>query len=495
MKRIALAMAAVIMISLVGGGTRAASPCDTCGQSAPGLFTVTVMRPCPSKVLWNTDYHYTSRLSPACTPVFASGLIVDTNYPEPITVVRLAPIPVGPPKEPAPQRPITDPPVRPRRPMIEIPDAPPVVPPAMPDRDKPPVKPEPTNKLFVLLLVDDQAKAVGKANAAGADLVTALIRDGVRKERLGDIVRRGSNELTPEAIREAVKALPAQSDDAVFVYYAGPAEYDENAMGFVLTPGGKKLPREDLRKAIEVKGVRFSVLLTDPAAHPAILDPTGKPDAPNPGTGALDGLFFGYKGVVDVHAASVGEFAAARGNHGGAFTIAFAREFSRPAGGWADLLEGVKFTTNSLFKSYRVDVLKSDTVPAAEKAAYRGQESQTPAVLTPLDNITPVKRNGNGGAYLPDLSTNTQIAPVYVPELKPARIMVKLPADAKLFIDGEATTGTGSERAFSSTPIAVDQPRTFDLRVELNGWYGVYQATLAGGGVAMLELQVPAAVK
>ena len=110
-----------------------------------------------------------------------------------------------------------------------------------------------------------------------------------------------------------------------------------------------------------------------------LAEPSRKTETPDPGPAGLEKLFFGTQGIVDVHGCSAGEFAAARGNFGGCFTQAFVREFGRPAGSWADMLETVKFSTNTLFKSYRLEVLESEDLQPAAKTSYRNQESQIPA--------------------------------------------------------------------------------------------------------------------
>jgi uncharacterized protein (TIGR03000 family) len=49
----------------------------------------------------------------------------------------------------------------------------------------------------------------------------------------------------------------------------------------------------------------------------------------------------------------------------------------------------------------------------------------------------------------------------------PARLLVRLPADARLTIDGEATRSTGQMRRFISPPLAPGQTFRYTLRVEV----------------------------
>ena len=59
--------------------------------------------------------------------------------------------------------------------------------------------------------------------------------------------------------------------------------------------------------------------------------------------------------------------------------------------------------------------------------------------------------------------------PVYVtaPAAEPATVVVRLPADARLTIDGKATRSTGATRTFQSPPLAAGAPGQYVLRAEV----------------------------
>jgi uncharacterized protein (TIGR03000 family) len=48
----------------------------------------------------------------------------------------------------------------------------------------------------------------------------------------------------------------------------------------------------------------------------------------------------------------------------------------------------------------------------------------------------------------------------------PATIVVTLPADAKLFVDGNATTSTSSRRVFQSPTLTVGKEFSYNLKAE-----------------------------
>jgi uncharacterized protein (TIGR03000 family) len=347
-------------------------------------------------------------------------------------------------------------------------------------------------KIHVLTLVDDAAKDVGKVNTAGADAFLKLLKAGIRAERFGAVQRLGSADLTADTIRQRLNELEVKPDDTLVAFYFGPAEFVEATMGFNLIPSQAvgRIPREELRKQLEAKNARLTVFLSDPASELLKLEPSTRLELPEPSATALERLFFGYRGLVDMHGCSAGEFAAARGSTGGCFTLAFIREFGRPAGTWADLLEGVKFSTNNIYKSYRLDVLRNEDLAAPAKAIYRNQEAQIPALLTPIENVKPT---GPGVYAVPDL-----VPPVTLTVERSARqaaqLQVRVPLAAVIWLDGRITTQVGVERTFETPPIEVDRSRTYELRVELDGWVGVYQVAVCGGQSSKVELVVPEAV-
>ena len=59
--------------------------------------------------------------------------------------------------------------------------------------------------------------------------------------------------------------------------------------------------------------------------------------------------------------------------------------------------------------------------------------------------------------------------PVYVsaPAATPATVVVRLPADARLTIDGAATRSTGATRTFQSPPLEAGAPGQYVLRAEI----------------------------
>lgn len=459
-----------------GGFERVAPPARTCNSE----------QDCLPIGVWNRAAWMTPMFPQTCQPLFASGALLGPRPPEPVTVILLGPLPQGKPKEPPPQRPITDEPSRPRRPRPDLEEI-------RPGDGSGEMPRGNLSRIHLLLLIDNEAKGSGKAHAAGADLIVQLFKNGIRGDRIGAIVRLDTLDLRVETINRRLQEIAVKPDDTLLVYYSGAAQFNEAAMSIMLTPSNQQqFPRDELRKMAANKGARLTLILSDSAEHPEVAEPARKAETPDPGPAGLEKLFFGWQGIVDIHGSSAGEFAAARGNQGGCFTQAIVREFGRPTGSWADMLESVKFSTNNLFKAYRLEVLKSDAVQPAAKALYRNQESQIPTQMTPIDNLKPAAPAGGGSAPAePPAPADAPPEPATKLPIAPARIFLRVPEQATLLIDGQPTRQAGGERAFETPPLNVLQPQYYDLRLELGGWVGVYRIEVRGGATIMADLQVP----
>src|SRR4029079_14077402 len=117
-----------------------------------------------------------------------------------------------------------------------------------------------------------------------------------------------------------------------------------------------------------------------------------QPLPPLDGPFRLDGLLLRHRGTVDLHAAATNESALTRGNEGGLFTLALARELAKAKADttWPALVDTLRAETDRLHKEFRRDVPRGDRVPDAVKRAYREQTAQTPTALTPLGQVAPV---------------------------------------------------------------------------------------------------------
>src|SRR5262245_25498572 len=76
----------------------------------------------------------------------------------------------------------------------------------------------------------------------------------------------------------------------------------------------------------------------------------------------------------------------------------------------------------------------------------------------------------------------------------PANIVVSLPAEAKLMIDGNATTSTGERRTFVSPTLEVGQEYYYTVKAEFKGEVREERVTVTAGQDVNVKIEFPAAV-
>ncbi|MFO0904977.1 MAG: caspase family protein [Pirellulales bacterium] len=222
-----------------------------------------------------------------------------------------------------------------------------------------------------VLLVSDQSPAahwgVYEPHVAlDIQRMSWLLRDNLPPAQVTrqTLVFTRDRDAAPERVLAAIERLEPASDDAVLFYYTGHGAADDR--GHYLALAGGPLYRETIREALERKGARLVVLLTDccnlrsdgrrmVAMAPAPPEP---PAAPPP---LFRTLFFEASGVVDVNASSPGEAAYFTASpedqgidsYGSLFTRAisqFVEQHLQEEQSWHDLLVAASFGVHVGFR-------------------------------------------------------------------------------------------------------------------------------------------------
>jgi uncharacterized protein (TIGR03000 family) len=386
-----------------------------------------------------------------CAAICAEAPAAETARPVP-PPIQISPSaqPKAPPKAAPPKTP----------PKADV-RTPPAQPKTQPKAAPPPVIAKPS-RLYALLIVGSEDKDSGAAHAAGAKAFAGLLQSGLPKDRV-EVSQLAGKDVTADAVRKRLAALSATAADTLVVGYFGPGVYDDAAKDLVLTLPSGNLPRGQVRAALLDKKARLTVLFTDPADSRAVPD-KALPALPEPAAGpALERLFFRGRGVVDLQAAAVGERAFVRGDAGGLFTLAFVREAGKAAdaAGWQEVFDATRKSTDALYKELRLAVLLSERLSPALKKTYRDQMAQTPVALTPLGGVTI-----EAAVPFPPIEVASEPPPPSADApRKSADLVVRLPADARLFVDGRATEQSGPKRTFETPDLRVGKAYSYEVKV------------------------------
>lgn len=261
--------------------------------------------------------------------------------------------------------------------------------------------------VHVVLVGDTEAADVGESVQNDLRSMRNALSDGLPAGRrtIEEVV---GSDARPATILARVHALPAGPGDAVVVYYAGHGAWAD--AGPYLRPGGQVLPRAELVAAMQSKGPRLAVLLTD--ACGTYVGETYLYRARVPDPSVFRDLFVRARGLVDVNAASRGQVAVGDRALGGYFTQALVGLLEGTPRGeldgdrdgvvsWREAVAHVTAATSAVFSRGQPRGL------AVEGKVLRGQ---TPVILSnlppPSPRVPPASRRlgtrttdaGGGGA-------------------------------------------------------------------------------------------------
>jgi hypothetical protein len=251
-------------------------------------------------------------------------------------------------------------------------------------------------RLRILFVVDGNAKEIGQSAVSSYKRML---------EVFGAIKAKHENRFTWE-VYEKENAKPAnvlhyyknelkdlKPTDALLFYYTGHGAWDKNPepstdeKGHYLAMTAGNLYRSELRKAMLARNPFAVFIITDCCSTLPGVDPPRRDGSNFPAVGAVPqggqpqwqlfrNLFFQQRGVVDIQAATRGEFSWFGSGGGPAqFTTAFtgllcqARSTLRGDGrdgfvSWNDFFPRLQYRTLHLFRKLQYDL-------AAAKVAYR----------------------------------------------------------------------------------------------------------------------------
>jgi hypothetical protein len=250
------------------------------------------------------------------------------------------------------------------------------------------------------------------------------------------------NRLTRANLISTIASQPVGQDDSLLVYYTGHGE--NTSQGHVLNfPNGDNVLRSDIQQAMQQKGARLCVLLTDscasgsegPLAAPMMMADYNPPYWNH---NICRYLFFRHTGFVSINSCSAGEVAVYQNphesrqrvedgdvaQHGGVFTTALINILTMNDGAlrqdrmtdsngrvtWTSIRHQLAEITNSRYTGIK------DTLERKGIFTLSGQDAQTPAYLslgTPVGNALPAQTQYRCGIRFTQGNRAARVTTVY----------------------------------------------------------------------------------
>jgi hypothetical protein len=245
---------------------------------------------------------------------------------------------------------------------------------------------EAASRLRVLLVVDTDAPDVGAAVAVDCNRLTTVFEQAFagHEHRLTLDVLSGGN-VTPDNVLNYYRNLDTDANESLLFFYSGHGGIDFHTREHYLTTRRGSLGRSTLRAAMEAKGARLTILLTNCCSNYGNIPAVSAQNAPSaqqaphqPDWTALYQLLLQQRGTVDVTAAEPGVIGW--GNMlGSCFTVAAIQKLTAPVSQldidgnrfveWGEFFAHVRYQTNEEFQKIKANSQGSNQ-PITQESQY-----------------------------------------------------------------------------------------------------------------------------
>lgn len=210
----------------------------------------------------------------------------------------------------------------------------------------------------LVVIADTQDSRIG--TSVGLDLwrIQSLFKQNVARDQLS-VTPLSEENANRDTILRTVRRIDSDTEDTVIVYYAGHGGQDSR--GQFITPKGRKVYRDELREALEDKGVRLGILITDTCSNYVRVRQAYGEAAEYEATetsAAFVALCWKPRGLVDLSATKPGEIAMGNNAIGGYFTselAAYLKQNKDSELSWSNVARGVRREVDALFRSKHPD--------------------------------------------------------------------------------------------------------------------------------------------
>jgi uncharacterized protein (TIGR03000 family) len=311
-----------------------------------------------------------------------------------------------------------------------------------------------SHRVHFLLLLDSRDPAGGAEASEEAVRLEHLIFSLPRIDR-GTFTAIQGDALTRDNVLKAIREMPVGPNEALVVWGSlrgakTPEKAEEQPLPMA---SGPALPRQELIEALRAKKARLGVLITD-ASGPS--SSTGEPVIRRrpPATtvtlrvgpaveAVLHDLLVSETGLVSMASAAPGEHA---------FHGVLAPAFIELCENWDELRDG-KATWETFFPKLTAAAGRH-YAKVRETAVAKGTASKE---MTDQKAQTPVK-----------LETKKKEEKDEAGATAPARLIVQVPAGARLWIDDRPTQQTESLRIFETPELKSGRSFSYVLRAEID---------------------------
>lgn len=271
----------------------------------------------------------------------------------------------------------------------------------------------------LIILMDNDVNIAPSVEKDSDTIQTSLT--ALEKEQICDlemtVMRASEGKIKSAEVFNWLKETYPNTDDTLMVYYSGHGFIDEQNRHYLYFDEGDIVPRTTIIDEFRNIDCRLRILITDSCSNlvelPAPITATSRSLGEKSDKEYYKNLFIQHRGILDVTAASEGEFAWGSSSKGGYFTASLVASFKGDGSQfrrWQDVIDDAKKGTQQLyyetkFSDSDIRKLQAKKISGQNPRVYSMPEAteniQSPPPIEPIQLPQPQKSNDSTMALIP----------------------------------------------------------------------------------------------
>jgi len=282
-----------------------------------------------------------------------------------------------------------------------------------------------TYAFYALLILMDNDVNIAPSVTKDAETVQSSLKvletEGICQLNV-KVLQDSERKVSTSDMVEWIMNLEPSSDDVMMIYYSGHGFIDDQNRHFLAFDEGDTIARSDVIARMKTIDCRLQILITDCCSNlaslPTTITATPRSIGEKSDKKYYKDLFISHKGLLDITAASEGEYAWGNSSRGGYFTNSLFSAFKGDGNSfrmWRDVIKDAQDGTQRLFSETK---FSTTDVRRLQARKIEGQTPKAYSVPKPTEPI-PIADNQKVDNYKFD--TNNQ-------NIQPEGAMVLIPA-------------------------------------------------------------------
>jgi formylglycine-generating enzyme len=257
------------------------------------------------------------------------------------------------------------------------------------------VSPSNAQTTYALLILMDGdvnlAPSVTKDDETVENSIKMLETEGICQLNM-KVLHSSKQKVTTSDMVEWIMNLEPSDDDVMMIYYSGHGYIDDQNKHFLAFDEGDTIARSDVITKMTSINCRLQILITDCCSNlaslPTPITATPRSIVKSDKKYYVD-LFISHKGLLDITAASEGEYAWGSGSGGGYFTNSLFSAFKGDGSSFRTWRDVIKDAQNGTMRMYKETQFSTTDIRRLQSRKIEGQTPKAYSVPKPINDTNP----------------------------------------------------------------------------------------------------------